>query len=169
MPTNWYMYFVAALIPVIVAFAWYGPLFNKAWMASNGFTKEDLEGTNKPMIMIFFYIFNVFIAFALGGIVIHQSGVAQTMIPDIFESGSVAQNEFIRLMETYGDRYRTWGHGALHGGVIAILIALPVIAINGLWEKKSWKYIWIHTGYWIVSMTLMGALLCKTLMYATPS
>jgi hypothetical protein len=35
-----------------------------------------------------------------------------------------------------------------------------MIAINGLFERKSWKYILIHSGYWIVTLTIIGSLIC---------
>jgi hypothetical protein len=36
----------------------------------------------------------------------------------------------------------------------------PVIAINGMFERKSWKYILINGLYWTVSLTIMGAIVC---------
>jgi hypothetical protein len=30
-----------------------------------------------------------------------------------------------------------------------------------LFERRSWKYIFMNAGYWIVSMMLMGAVICK--------
>jgi hypothetical protein len=35
-----------------------------------------------------------------------------------------------------------------------------MIAINGLFERKSWQYIFIHSGYWIISLMIMGAVVC---------
>jgi hypothetical protein len=40
---------------------------------------------------------------------------------------------------------------------------LPLIGINSLFERKSFKYIFIHTGYWIISLALMGGVLCQFL------
>lgn len=64
------------------------------------------------------------------------------------------------LMEKYGTNFRTFKHGALHGFMSAIFIALPLIGINAIFERKSFKYIAIHSGYWIVVMTIMGAIVC---------
>lgn len=41
-----------------------------------------------------------------------------------------------------------------------LMFVLPVTAINGLFEHKSWKYILVTSGYWIVSLTIMGAIIC---------
>ena len=52
MPTNFYMIFIAAVIPMIVGAAYYSPMImGKSWMKVNGFMEEDLEGGN--MLAIF--------------------------------------------------------------------------------------------------------------------
>ena len=47
-------------------------------------------------------------------------------------------------------------HGALHYGV---MLALPIIVTNALFEQKSFKYMAINVGYWIVTLAVMGAIL----------
>ncbi|WP_317191325.1 DUF1761 domain-containing protein [Flavobacterium agrisoli] len=63
-------------------------------------------------------------------------------------------------MTDYGGAFRTFKHGALHGFITGIFFALPIIGINGLFERKSWKYIFIHAGFWTVTLTVVGAILC---------
>jgi hypothetical protein len=29
-----------------------------------------------------------------------------------------------------------------------------------LFERRSWKYIFINAGYWILTLTLMGGIIC---------
>ena len=167
MPDNWYLFFLTALIPLIIGFFWYGNFgFGKKWMSINGFTEESLEGANMAMIFGVSYLFGVFISLALSGVVVHQTNTLQMMMPDVIESGSAAQAQFNDLMMTYGGNFRTFGHGALHGGFLGILLVLPVVAINALFERRGWVYILIHTGYWLVTMALIGGVLCKYLYYA---
>ena len=166
-PTNWYIYFLVAFIPLLIGAIYYSPkVAGNAWMKTNGFTEESLEGANMPLIFGLSYLFGLFITLTMVGIAIHQGGVAQTMLPDIFVSGSEAQNTFNDLMTQYGDRYRSWGHGALHGFFFALFFVFPVIAINALFERRGWKYIFIHTGYWTICLTIMAAILCQTLIWA---
>ena len=166
MPINWYMYLVAALIPMLIGFVYYNPkVIGNAWMKVNNFTPESLEGGNMAVIFGVSFLFSLMIAFVLGGIAIHQSSVFGLLAPEIFESGSQTQQDFNALMGTYGDRYRTFSHGAVHGLTVAIFIALPIIGINSLFERRGWKYIWIHLGYWAISLALMGGLLCATLEF----
>ena len=64
------------------------------------------------------------------------------------------------FMADYGAAFRTFKHGALHGAMTGVLLAFPIVAINALFERKSWKYISIHAGYWIVTLSGIGAILC---------
>ncbi len=161
------MFFVAALIPLLVGAAYYSKaLFGKSWMQVNGFREEDLEGGNMALIMGLAYFFSLVFSFFMSGLVIHQGHVFQMMIPQALESGSAAQQQFNDLMAQYGDQHRNFGHGALHGGLFGVFLALPMIAINALFERRGWKYILIHTGYWVITSLLVGGLLCATLEYA---
>jgi hypothetical protein len=89
---------------------------------------------------------------------IHQMG-ALSMIGGP-ESIATAKPSYAAFMADYGDAFRSYKHGALHGFLSGVFLALPIIAINGLFELKSWKYIAIQAGYWIVIMTIMGAIVC---------
>ena len=161
------MYFVAALIPMIVGAVYYHPkLAGTSWMKVNGFTEESLKGGNMAVIFGVSYLFSVFIAFIVSGITIHQSGVFAMMAPEVLESGSAAQTEFNDIMSRYGDRFRTFSHGVGHGIFTTIFFALPMIGINALFERRGWKYILIHTGYWLITLMLMSGLLSQTLQFA---
>ena len=167
MPSNFYMWFIAALIPIFVGGIYYHEkVFGSAWMRTNGFKASDLEGGNMAVILGISYFLGLLIAANLTGIVIHQTNVFQMMMPDVAEAGNAAQDQFANLMTQYEDRYRTPGHGLLHGGALALLFVMPVIAINSLFERRGWKYVAIHTGYWFITLGAMGALLCATIEYA---
>ena len=166
-PSNFWMYFIAALIPMIVGAIYYHPkVFGTSWMKINGFTEETLKKGNMAVIFGVSYLFSLFIATTMAGISIHQGAVAQLMMPEIMDSGSAAQQQFNDLMSTYGTRFRSFGHGAIHGIFFTIFLVLPLIGINSLFERRGWKYIWVHTGYWAISLILMAGLLCSTLEWA---
>ena len=40
-------------------------------------------------------------------------------------------------------------------------LAMPVIAIIAMFERKSVKYVAINAGYWIVTLAIMGGLICQ--------
>lgn len=167
MPTNFYMFFVAGLIPLLVGWLYYSPMVaGNAWMKSNNFTKESLEGANMGLIMGLAYLFSCFIAFMMAGMVIHQGGAFGMMYPEVMESGSATQQHFNELMQQYGDNSRSFKHGVIHGIITALFFVTPIIAINALFERRGWKYTLIHAGYWIISLALVGGLICATLEYA---
>ncbi len=56
-------------------------------------------------------------------------------------------------------RYDSFQHGALHGLIIGLMVAMPVLVTNGLFERKNLKNLAINTGYWVLTLTLMGGVL----------
>ena len=166
MPTNFYMFFIAGIIPMLVGAAYYSPMLaGKSWMKVNGFKEEDLQGGNMLAIFGGAYILSVIVALGLSGIVIHQPSVLQLGVPEVSKVGSPEQLQMIEYMKMFGDKHRNFGHGAFHGGIITVLFILPIIGINALFERRGWKYVFIHFGYWLITLTLMGGLLCATLEY----
>lgn len=160
---NFLMTAIAALVPLVMGFIWYGPmLFKNAWMKEVGFTDESMQGANMALIFGLSYVLSFLMAFLLQTLVIHQFGVKSTLI----ESGAMelqgdALTYFQDFMATYGDRYRTFKHGVLHGALVGGFIGLPIMAINAMFERKSFKYVVINAGYWIVTLALMGGILCQ--------
>jgi hypothetical protein len=46
-----------------------------------------------------------------------------------------------------------------------IFFVFPLLAINAMFERRSWKYVFINTGFWTITITLMGGIICG--WYAT--
>ena len=161
-------FFLAALIPMVVGFVYYSPpLAGNAWMKANGFSKEDLEGGNMALTLFLCYVFAFLLTYPLWQLVVHQSGVMGVLAMEegFGVAGSEVQNYYDNFISLYGDNHRSFGHGAMHGGFVGgLFVALPIIAINALFEKRGWKYILIHTIYWIITLALMGGVLCQFAM-----
>ena len=115
------------------------------------------------LIMGLSYLLSVVLAFGLTPLVIHQLPISQLfgMHPDAHTAGTQVGDLLATITNDFGDLHRSFGHGALHGAVAAVFTALPLIAINALFERRGGKYIGIHFGYWFVTMTLMGGILCQ--------
>jgi hypothetical protein len=156
--------FGSALIPLLIGAIWYNPrVFGKVWMRVADKTQEEIEGGRIVLIFGVTYILSVLLSLGLSGMTNHQSGVLQlfAMHPDFVVDGSEVRNLYDTIMAKFGDTHRTFGHGALHGGIAAIIMALPLIAINALFERRGFLYIGIHFGYWLVTLILMGGVLCQ--------
>ena len=165
MELNFPIVFAAALIPLLVGFVYYHPkVFGNAWMKAAG---VSADGAKPNMILVFglTYVFSVMLGVALLGIVIHQMGAYSMLVGqpgfDAKAADSEAWQTFTALMAKYGDRFRSFKHGAFHGTLAGIALALPIVTVNAMFERKSWKYIAINAGYWIVSLALMGGVICQ--------
>ena len=157
MEMNFIAVLVAAASTLVVGAVWYSPmLFANVWMKESGLTEEQLKKGNMLKIFGLTFIFSIMIAMIMQILTIHQFGPLGMIGGDPTQ----ALPSFNAFMSDYGTAFRTFKHGALHGFMSGLFLAFPLIAINGLFEHKSWKYIFINAGYWIVSMTIMGAIVC---------
>jgi hypothetical protein len=154
---------LAAVVPTILGFIWYNPkVFGNAWMQAAGLTPESAKGMNMPVVFGVSLLLSVMLAFSLQGIVIHQRGLESMLMGmDTKTPGTDTYNAVTYLFNTYGHNYRTFRHGALHGTILGIFTILPIIATGAMFERKSFKYIAINAGYWIVCLAIMGGIICK--------
>lgn len=164
MDFNLFAFAGAALIPMIIGFIYYNPkVLGNAWMEAAGLTEEKLKGANMPLIFGLSYVFSLFLAFGLYPIVVHQLGFKSVLMnePGLNEVGSEMNNYLVNFMSKYGRNFRTFKHGALHGAITAFFVALPIMATNAMFERKGFKYVAINLGYWIITIALMGGVVCQ--------
>lgn len=148
---------LAAVAALVVGFIWYNPkVFGNAWMKASGMTEEKMKGGNMLAIFGLALLFAVMLASALMQMTNHQFG-AQSLVGG---DPSTALPSYAAFMADYSSAFRTFEHGALHGVLAGIFVALPIIGTNALFERKGAKYIFINVGYWIVTLAVMGAILC---------
>ncbi len=138
MDINWLAIIAASILPLVTGFLWYGPLFGKAWMKESGMTEEKAKTMNPAKTYGLAVVFAFLIAFMLWAFVMTGGGPG----------------------EPHGTKqFLTFKHGAFHGTILALFVALPLLATNALFEMKSFKYVAINVGYWIVTMALMGGII----------
>jgi hypothetical protein len=155
--------FLASLIPLATGFIWYNPkVFGTVWMAETGITEESAKKSNMPLIFGLTWLFSFFIAFTLNFVVIHQNHFFSVLAeqPGIDDANSAVGLYIADFKLKYGLLFRSFKHGALHGTLTGITMALPIVAINALFERRSAKYIGIHFGYWVLNLALMGGVIC---------
>lgn len=136
---NWLALIVASILPLATGFLWYGPLFGKAWMKESGMTEEKAKQMNPAKTYGLAVVFAFLIAFFI--------------VPMVFFGGPEG------MEHGPGGNHMTFGHGVVHGIFLAVAVALPVLATNALFEQKSFKYVAINAGYWILTMALMSGLI----------
>lgn len=156
---NFKAIFVAAFSSFLVGLIWYNPkVFGTIWMNETGMTEEKARQSSMLKVFGLTFVFSFMLAFIMPTFVIHQFG-ALGMVggPSEVEKAMPSYSAFL---SDYGNVFRTFKHGALHGSMIGLFVALPVIATNCLFEQKTFKYAAITSGYWIIVMTIMGAIIC---------
>jgi len=163
MHVNFIIVFIAALIPMVLGFIWYNPkVLGTVWMKAAEIKEDKMKGANMALIFGLSFFFSILLSMSLQFMVIHQWSIYSILAN---ESGMKDSTSEISLMvkdfmTKYGSNFRTFKHGAFHGMVAGIMIALPIVGTNALFERKGFKYIAINSGYWIICLTLMGGVIC---------
>ena len=163
MSFNWLALFVAALIPLLIGFVYYHErVFGNAWMKASGLTEESLKGANMAVIFGVSLVLSLLLAFNMNFVTIHQMHLYSLMAndPGINDPGSESAQFLQSLLERFGSNFRTFKHGALHGGLSGVFFALPILGTSALFERKGFKYIAVNAGYWIITLALMGGVIC---------
>jgi Protein of unknown function (DUF1761) len=156
MEMNYLASTVAALSTIVVGFVYYSKSFlGNAWMQANNLKVEDLKKGNMLKIFGFTIFFSFVLAFVVvPSLVFHQWG-AMALVDWNMEDPAL--KEFFAV---HGGKFLSFGHGALHGLAAGLTFVLPLFTINGLFQMRSWKAILIDVFYWIICLTIMGAIIC---------
>ena len=148
---------IAAVAALVIGAIWYNPkVFGTTWMRESGLTEEKMKSGNMAKIFGLALLFSAMLALALMQVTNHQMAVLSLVGGD----AALALPSYEAFMIDYGSAFRDYGHGAFHGVIFGVLVALPILGTNALFDRKSAKYIFINAGYWIVTLAVMGAILC---------
>lgn len=149
----------STLVPIVIRLMWYNEkIFGTSWMKETGMTKEKAKEANMLKTYALMLLFSLMISVVLYQIVIHQNALSSLVMGD---QSPATQKWLKEAMSSYGTNFRNFKHGMLHGFMTGLFLALPIVGLNSQFEMKSWKYILITSGYWIVSLMLMGGIICQ--------
>lgn len=154
----------AAVIPLLTGFIWYHPkVFGNIWMKAAGVNPEAGKGANMALVFGLTYILSIFIGMTLNFITIHQWTLLSLLADnqDLGQEGAASTVRLKELLDEFGGKFRTFGHGALHGTLAALTFITPILSINAMFERKGFKYIAVNSGYWILTFLLMGGVICQ--------
>jgi len=154
---------LSALIPTVIGFIYYHPkVLGTVWMNASGMTEEKMKGANMALIFGLSLLLSFMMSTAINGLVIHQNHIFSTLMNEtgIKEAGSPAFLYLENFMKQYGQNFRTFKHGSFHGLLFSIFFVLPLIATNSLFERRGAKYIFVNWGYWAITISLMGGVIC---------
>ncbi|QQR88242.1 MAG: DUF1761 domain-containing protein [Flavobacteriales bacterium] len=161
MQVNWLVQLLAALVPMLVGMIWYNPkVFGTAWMNAAGMTDEKIKGANMPVI----YGISLVMAFLFGlayKILADHGTMFDAFFRPVMEHGmgidatTAFGTELKGHIDAYVARYSSWTHGLAHSVILSVVVVLPIIVTNALFERKSFKYMMVNWGYWAVTIALM--------------
>lgn len=138
MHLNWLAIVIAAFMPMVVGFIYYHPkVAGGAWMRVNGFTLESVGNGPKPVL----YAVALGLSFLLSlWVALNVTGPGQDTAPD-------------------GHSYVTFGHGIAHAIFNGLLLLLPILGTQSIFEKRGWGWVFVNLGYWVLTLGLMGGIL----------
>jgi hypothetical protein len=164
MDINFLAIFVASLVTFPIGFTWYHPrVMGSAWMREIGATEESMsKDFNMTKTMILSFLCSFFIAFVINFMVVHQYSLFSLLqdIPTAMEPNAKIQLLLNGNEINYNIKFRTFAHGSFHGLLAGLFFATPVVVQNALFERRSFKYMAIHAGYWIITCALIGGIIC---------
>ncbi len=133
---------LAALVPMIIGAIYFGPIFGKQWLDSLGYTESDIP---EPIKMPVVYGLSLFLAFVLSYFLVT---VNEHMHKGVNDAG-----ELILTSD------HTFGHGAYHGLLLGLVISIPVLVSNLLFQRNTGKNILLNATYWVITIAIMGGIL----------
>ena len=157
------IHIVAALIPLLIGAVWYNEkVFGKVVMDANGEGKRGHPAVVHGGALVL----GVVLSFTYKFLGDHHYAFQTFFRPDT-EHGvgvDVASPFGIQLKELidgYGTRFHSWTHGLAHSLMISFFVLLPIMAINDLFEGRSFKYFITVWGYWVLTIAAMYMLLAQ--------
>ena len=136
-PVNYWAVLVGAIANMAIGFVWYGPLFGKQWTKLMGWTPEQMEAGKAKMKSEGWKTYGMA---AIGALVMAfvMSHVATFAMAYMQTSGMAA--------------------GLSTGFWMWLGFVAPVTMSTVLWEGKSWKLWCLSSGYYLVALLVMGAI-----------
>ncbi|MDP2815239.1 MAG: DUF1761 domain-containing protein [Rectinemataceae bacterium] len=132
---NYLAVLVATAAAIILGTAWYGPLFGKQWMRIVSVSMGEMTPAAKRSMMRSYAILAL-TTFVMAFVLAHALSFASQI---------------------------TEAEGVLASVTTAIWVWLgfiaPVTLSSVLWENRPWKYWFITSGYYLVSLILMSVIL----------
>lgn len=163
MEINWIAVLVAALVPMLIGFIYYHPkVVGTAWMKASGMTEEKIKSGNMLVIFGVSFVFALMLSMSMHSVTIHQFSIPGTVMVGSEEPApGTEEAQWVQTsLEKYGDRNRSFKHGVAHGMLFFLFFGLPILATNALFERKGFKYILINGAYWLLTVMLMGGIIC---------
>lgn len=140
-PINYLAVLVAAIVAFVLGWLWFGPVFGKAWMASQGKNMDEMTTKMKSdssfkSKMMKSYSIVALMSLVMAFVLAHSLIFAATYL-----------------------NVSGWSAALQAGAWNWLGFVVPVSVGSVLWDGKSWKWWCITAGYYLVSLILMSLVL----------
>lgn len=132
---NYWAVLVATVAAIVLGTAWYGPLFGKQWMRIVGISMGEMTPAVKQSMMKSYAILAI-TTFVMAFVLAHALSFAS----EITEAEGVLASVTTAIW--------VW---------LGFMVAPTISSV--LWENRPWKYWFITSGYYLVSLILMSVIL----------
>jgi hypothetical protein len=140
-PINYLAVLVAAIVAFVLGSLWYGPLFGKAWMKTLGMNMDEMKAKAQSDPSMKSKMMRGYVIMAIGAL----------LTAYVLAHALIFANAYMQ----------TTGAGA--GLFIAFMnwlgFVAPVLVAPVMWEGRPWKWWFITSGYYLVSLGLMSLVL----------
>jgi hypothetical protein len=129
------------------------------WQKVAGVSDDQIKNANMLVIFVVSLILSIMLALQINILTIHQFSLGSIVQA---KADSEVAKQFVKMgMDNFGTDFRTFKHGMLHGAIAGLFFMLPILATNAMFERKGFKYIAVNAGYWILTLMIMGGIICQ--------
>lgn len=130
-PINYLAVLIAAVVQMILGFLWYGPLLGKEWIRLSGMSEKKIEETK-------------------------SKGMGKTYVMS-FVSALVMSYVLAHIV--YFSGASDISMGVQSGFWVWLGFVATTMTGMVLWDGKPWKLYFINSGYYLIALMVMGAIL----------
>ena len=120
---------IGAVAAFMLGFGWYTFAFGKIWQTETGLSDEDVQGD-----------------------MLRTHGLAFLMMIILCYAVNM-------IIGYHAPEEQTFTHGAFHGALAALFYAVPAMAINYLYQRRSLKLFLIDASYVTAFLALAGGIM----------
>src|SRR3989344_1137416 len=131
---NYIAVVVSAVAAMALGFFWYGPIFGKQWVAYMGWSESDMEEAR-----------------AKGMAKSYSLMIVSTLLMSYMLANGIA------LFAVAYPTDEPLSTGLVFGMWSWLAFVVPVTLSSVIWEGKPWGYWFLTAGYYLVSLSMMGA------------
>ncbi|MCU0327641.1 MAG: DUF1761 family protein [Chitinophagales bacterium] len=165
--SNTLLYILVSLIPILTALIYFHPGFlGRFWPDFISWPDDISLSIPNVLKLLGVLILSFALSFSLSYVVIHQAHIKSIVLnlPGLNDPASPAYQFIKQGLLDFGNEFRNFRHGMIHGLILVLFTFLPIYFIENILLGKSWRFLFIRLGYLVLTIPLMGGFICQFLV-----